>query len=160
MKQTPKPDPKDMLDLGRLAGSLGFLLRMAQLEIFDSFHAELGVHDLKPGEFSVLWLISQYPGVRQGKVAKSLRIKQAHMTKLVRILEEQGYVTRAIPDDDRRSVLLNLTEMGSAKVAELGDDFFGYFFATKNALTETEIETLVSLLQKYTGLTGGGSHEL
>ena len=149
-----KTDAEAGLDLGELAGSLGFLLRMAQLEVFDTLRAEVGTLSLKPGEFSVLWLVSRYPSVRQGKVAKSLWIKQAHMTKLVRAMEKQGYLTREIPDDDRRSVLLKLTTHGQAVVDRHSADFFDNFFAENNNLTKHEINTLVGLLQKYTGIKG------
>lgn len=147
----------EALDLGRLAHSLGFLLRMAQIETFDAFHAELGEHGLKPGEFSVFWLISRYPGIRQGRVANSLRIKKAHMTKLVRGLEERGYVIRTIPDNDRRSVLLELTEKGQEFVSRHQDDFFAYVFSNDGALSADEVQLLISLLQKFTGIQDGGA---
>jgi len=145
-------DPQDLLDLGRLADSLGFLLRMAQLETFEAFHTHLGEHGLKPGEFSVIWLISHTPGVRQGVVARSLRIKQAHMTKLVRSLEQRGYVTRVIPDSDRRSVLLHLTDTAQGFVNRYQDDFFGYFFSENDPLTREELQDLTRLLRKFTGI--------
>jgi len=152
-------DGADGVGLGKLTNSLGFLLRMAQIEIFESFHAALGEHGLKPGEFSVLWLISQHPGVRQGVIAKSLRIKLAHMTKLIRTLEERGYVQRHIPDDDRRSVLLTLTKQGADFVRKNQSDFFGYTFSEGGNLTKVEVASLVGLLQKFTGIKAEKSNE-
>ena len=151
--QGAKPEAQDRLDLGELSNSLGFLLRMAQIEVFNSFHEELGEYGLKPGEFSVFWLIGQYPGVRQGLIANSLSIKQAHMSKLVRGLEDRSFVTRAIPDTDRRSVLLSVTDAGKTFLAEIENEFFGHSFASNNKLTKDETATLVDLLQKYTGIS-------
>ena len=148
------------LHLGRLAGSLGFLLRMAQLEGFDSLRSEIGTKGLKPGEFSVMWLVGKYPAVRQGNVAQSLRIKKAHMTKLVRSIEEQGYLTREIPEDNRRSVLLTLTPLGQSIVEQRSSDFFDNFFAESRNLNKEDVNTLVALLQKFTGIKGGTQNEL
>lgn len=142
----------EVINLGKLAHSLGFLMRMAQIETFESYHTELGKHGLKPGEFSTCWLISRYPGVRQGLVARSLRIKLAHMTKLVRNLEERDFLTREIPDDDRRSVLLHLTPNGQEFVQTYQDAFFENFLAKDSNMTADEVTTLVSLLQKFTGI--------
>lgn len=148
-------DADDRLDLGELSNSLGFMLRMAQIEVFKSFHEELGEYGLKPGEFSVFWLIGQHPGVRQGMIARSLSIKQAHMSKLVRGLEERDFVIRQIPDNDRRSVLLNVTPSGKDFLDRIQNEFFGYSFASNDKLTKDEITTLIGLLQKYTGIHQG-----
>lgn len=153
-KTNPRPaDSQDQLNLGRLSGSLGFLLRMAQIEIFESYHSSLGEYGLKPGEFSVIWLISLTPQVRQGVIASNLRIKPAHMTKLIRGLEQRGYVARIIPDNDRRSVLLDLTEKGLEFVANHQEDFFAEYFYSEDGLSHEEILTLVTLLQKFTGFS-------
>jgi DNA-binding MarR family transcriptional regulator len=74
---------------------------MAQLRSFDFFFEDLGKLGLRPGEFSVLWVIHVNPGVRQGVLAQTLRIKRAHMTKMIRSFEERGLVARTIPEDDR-----------------------------------------------------------
>ncbi len=144
----------ETLALGQLGASLGFLLRLAQVEAFERFYAELGQLGLKPGEFSVLWLIRHNPGVRQGLVAERLRIKRAHMTKLIRGLELRGFVRRHVPDTDRRSVELTLTDGGCGFVDGASPRFFGYFGAGDTALSAGEMAALVTLLRKFTRLGG------
>ncbi|WP_373353616.1 MarR family winged helix-turn-helix transcriptional regulator [Pseudoroseicyclus sp. CXY001] len=139
------------VELGELGTSLGFMMRIAQLRLFERFFERFGGLDLKPGEFSLLWVIHLNPGIRQGGLAHALRIKPAHMTKLIRKLEEQGIVTRHIPDDDRRSVELTLTEPGKRFVEERQADFFGADDYHGNALTRAERLQLAELLQKYCG---------
>lgn len=153
-------EPKEVLELGKLSNSLGFLTRMAQIEIFDSFHSELAEYDLKPGEFSVFWLVGLHPGIRQGLVAGNLRIKQAHMTKLVRGLEKRGLLSRVVPDSDRRSVLLDTTDEGRIFLDKIQDDFFSYSISKKNLLTSSETKTLIRLLQKFTGIQESVKNEL
>lgn len=135
--------------LAGLTDSLGFLLRMAQLRVFGSFFETLGQFNLKPGEFSVLVVIGQNAGVRQGLLANALRIKPAHMTKMVRNFETRGLVTRTVPEDDRRAVELCLSDEGDRYVTELAPNFYEFDRAQQDPLTKEEMETLRRLLRKF-----------
>jgi DNA-binding MarR family transcriptional regulator len=151
--------PGDTLDLekvefGALSQSPGFLLRMAQLKAFDTFYASLGHLDLKPGEFTVLWMIGLNPGLRQGTIARRLHVKPAHMTKLIQRMVTAGYVTRTIPEDDRRSVRLALTRAGQAFVEQNSDTFLALQLAERSPLNREEADTLIVLLRKFTGIDG------
>ena len=145
---------REDVDLGPLGDTVGFLLRLAQLRAFEAFRgrfAEVGLH---PGSFSVLVLIARNPGVRQGVVAERLMIKRAHMTKLVRAMEEAGLILRLVPDHDRRAVELRLTEAGAAYLDEFAPEVFAAEKDAAGALTEAEAAELVRLLRKYLGLGG------
>ena len=143
----------EKLDLGQLGQSLGFALRMSQLAVFSEFYAALGQFGMKPGEFSILYLLDRNPDARQGEIAERLQIKRAHMTKLVRSFEDRGLVSRRVPDDDRRAVLLRLTPEGEAFVADHAAAFFGYHAqADAGRLTAQERTRLLALLQKFSGL--------
>lgn len=144
----------DCIDLGELAGSLGFLLRMAQLRAFEAFFRTVG-NDLKPGEFSILWVIGLNPGLRQGSMARRLRIKRAHMTKLIRRVVEAGLVEREVPPDDRRSIRLSLTKAGRAFVDRHKAMLRRSCDAERAALTDREYETIVGLLGKIIASGGG-----
>lgn len=102
----------DDFKLGRIGNSLGFLLRLAQIDAFDRFFAEGDLAELGPGKISILQGVTLNPGVRQGVLAQALRIKRAHMTKIIRAMEGDGLVRSAVPPEDRRSVSLWLTEAG------------------------------------------------
>ncbi|MDQ0317278.1 MarR family winged helix-turn-helix transcriptional regulator [Amorphus orientalis] len=143
----------DHVDLGELRDSLGFLMRLAQLQVFENYFAALGPYDMRPGEFSVLVVISRNPGIRQGVLANRLMIKRAHITKMVRGLEDQGLVARRIPDEDRRVVELTLTKKGNAFVAERIDVLTTFDRAVPEGMTRKERDQLVHLLHKFLGLT-------
>lgn len=147
-------DDEDDVELGEITGSIGFLLRMAQLKAFDYFFQTLEGHDLKPGEFTVLWVIGLNPGLRQGTIARRLHIKPAHMTKLVQRLVNAGWITRTIPEDDRRSVRIALTEEGTAFVDRYREKFLHVHLAERSDLTGDEARTLIALLRRYSGLEG------
>ncbi len=143
----------DKVHVGELAHSLGFLLRLAQLRAFEDFFSEHGPRGLKPGEFSVLWVIACNPGIRQSVLGNRLMIKRAHMTKLIRAFDDQGLVSRKIPDADRRAVELTLTPSGRQAVDGASAAFFAYEETTGAPLSRVERSQLLSLLQKYVGLS-------
>ncbi|OJF99911.1 MarR family transcriptional regulator [Rhizobium sp. 58] len=143
----------DQIRLGPLGDSVGFLLRLAQLRAFDAFFSDHGPKGLKPGEFSVLWVIACNPGIRQSVLGQRLMIKRAHMTKLVRALEDQNLVSRRIPDADRRAVELSLTSAGEDEVETASRLFFD-FEQRPGPLDADEHAALVALLRKYIGLQG------
>lgn len=142
----------DDVDLDRLGTALGFLMRLAQLKIYERFFAEVGEHELKPGEFSVLWVILNNPGIRQSVLGQRLMIKRAHMTKLIRALEDQGLVSRRIPDDDRRAVEITLTPDAVEKVRQAGEWFFTYEDSVGSNLSTAERQQLTGLMRKFIGL--------
>ncbi|SMF36474.1 DNA-binding transcriptional regulator, MarR family [Xaviernesmea oryzae] len=142
----------DEVILGRLNTALGFLVRLAQIKVYEHFFEECGERGLKPGEFSVLWVILHNPGIRQSVLGQRLMIKRAHMTKLIRSLEDQNLVSRRIPDDDRRAVEITLTPAARTMVEQAGDWFFAYEDSVGSNLTTAERQQLMVLLQKFTGL--------
>src|SRR3546814_2024019 len=64
-KVTPATDAGDapaQVDLGYLAGLLGYRLRRAQLAVFQDFITSMRDYDLRPAQFSVLAIIRANPG--------------------------------------------------------------------------------------------------
>lgn len=142
----------EKVDLGGLNEAPGFMLRLAQLKVFENFFSEVGGRGLKPGEFSVLWVIRNNPGIRQSILGQSLMIKRAHMTKLIRALEDRDLLSRNIPDEDRRAVELTLTSMGKTEAEAASEWFFAYEQGVGAALSEAEREQLLALLRKFIGI--------
>ena len=152
MRAALEQDAPERATLGELDESLGFLLRLSQVRAFERFYAAFGEMDLRPGEFSAMWVIRRNPGLRQGLLAETLGIKPARMTKMIRRLEERDRVRRVIPDDDRRSVRLHLTEAGRAFTDAHREAFFGQDDYHHHGLSETESRQLARLLRRYAGI--------
>jgi DNA-binding MarR family transcriptional regulator len=142
----------EKIDLGEFSSSLGFLLRIAQVQVFNALFETLAQVNVKPGEFTVLWVIGLNPQLRQGSLAQRLEIKPAHMTKLVQRLVQAGYVIRSTPEDDRRSVRLSLTNNGRALLAQHKADFLDLHKQERGNLSASESKQLCNLLRKFTHL--------
>lgn len=147
------PQPTDeTIEFGEIGYSLGLLLRLAQLRVFSIFFDKLAHYGLKPGEFTLLWLIGLNPDTRQGDIARRLRIKPAHMTKLVGRAVDVGFVTREVPDDDRRSVRLRLTPEGERFIAERKVEFTTYLAEENIGLSDRDFAELIRLLRVFNGM--------
>lgn len=148
----PAPVAVDEVDVAPLNAEIGFLIRIAQLRVYNHFFEKTVAHGLKPGGYSVLWVIHRNPGIRQGLLAQRLLIKPAHMTKLVRRFEERGLIERRVPEDNRRALELFLTDKGERFLKEHEGFFFGFLGPLTASLSEAEHREFIRLLQKFTGM--------
>jgi DNA-binding MarR family transcriptional regulator len=99
-------------DLGPLGDTVGYVLRRAQLAVFDEAIRGFARLDLRPGQYSVLVLLAYRPGMKQSEVAAALGIQRANFVSLLDRLERRGLARRSAAPNDRRSYVLHLTQDG------------------------------------------------
>ncbi|MGC2857475.1 MarR family winged helix-turn-helix transcriptional regulator [Novispirillum sp. DQ9] len=102
----------DVAKLGDLPEHVGYVLRRAQMAVFQDFIQSLADFDLRPAQFSVLSVIDASPGLRQTEVATLLGIQRTNFVTLFDSLERRGLAERKPSPEDRRSHSLYLTEAG------------------------------------------------
>ena len=107
------------IDLGPLGESFGYLLRRAQVAVFQRFFDLFAEFDIRPAQYSTLTVIERNPGLSQTRVADALGIKKANLVAILDALEERGLARRKSIESDRRSHALNLTSKGIALVGRL-----------------------------------------
>ena len=96
-----------------LAGSFGFLLRLANGVAQEQLGRRLGALDLRPTLYSLLLIIHENPGLKQQEVGQTLSIQQPNLVALINELVSRGLVSRTINAEDRRSYSLNLSAAGA-----------------------------------------------
>jgi DNA-binding MarR family transcriptional regulator len=111
-KSTPCDSAGKAIDVGPLAGKVGYALRRAQLPVFDEVITAFAELDLRPAQYSVLVLLAHAPGLKQSDVAGALGIQRANFVALFDGLERRGLARRSPTPNDRRSYALYLTEAG------------------------------------------------
>ena len=124
------------------------LLRIAHL-IRRASLASMAELDLTPAQSRTLRVISKVDSpIRMGELAATLGVVPRSATGLVDALEHAGLVERTVDPDNRRAVLVTLTQRGrdmQDRMADArrraGDGIFG-------ALDTPERRTLADLLQK------------
>lgn len=101
----------------------------------------------------------QYNALRLLKAAHPSRVPTLHLasqlvsrapdiTRLLDKLAERGYIDRERPAENRRSVQAGITESGLALLSELADRVRECHQKQLGRLSESELRSLVSLLQK------------
>jgi DNA-binding MarR family transcriptional regulator len=108
-----------LIDLGPLPDLIGYVLRRAQLAVFQDFFAAFAPFDIRPAQFSVLTIIERNPGLTQTKVAEALGIKRTNFVGMLDELETRGLAERRQTARDKRSYALYLTADGAALMRKL-----------------------------------------
>ena len=111
--------PEAAMDLGPLGDSVGYLLRRAQVAVFQSFFERLAKVDIRPAQYSVLTVIERNPGLSQTRLADALGIKKTNLVAMIDALEERGLACRMPIENDRRSRALFLTSKGARFIGQL-----------------------------------------
>ena len=107
------------VDLGALTSHLGYLIRRAQIWIFQDFIRTLAAVDIRPAQYSVLTVIDANPGLTQMSLAHALGIERARLVHLLDALEARGLVERRPSASDRRSHALHLTADGRGALVRI-----------------------------------------
>jgi DNA-binding MarR family transcriptional regulator len=92
--------------------NLGFLLAKASQRwnelLYERFVAA-GFADVRPAHGSILIPLFEEDGIRQGELARRVRLSKQTMTTMVRLLERDGLVERRRDPADGRATLVFLT---------------------------------------------------
>lgn len=111
--------PSREVNLGPLTERLGYVLRRAQIAVFQDFFASFAAHDIRPAQYSTLTIIEANPGLSQTKVADALGIQKTNFVAMIGALEKRGLVRREPSPTDKRTYRLFLTPKGAALVRDL-----------------------------------------
>ena len=98
----PANDEVD-LDIDRLARALAALTRSTRREV----RLPLGASTL-----SALVTVAEHGPVRLGDLARHEGITPATLSRIVAVLDDDGYVARTVDEADRRSAWLEITPSG------------------------------------------------
>jgi DNA-binding MarR family transcriptional regulator len=115
----PARAASDTVDLGNLPGLIGYMLRRAQLAVFQDFARTYAKFGIRPAQYAVLTIIERNPGLKQKDVSEALGIKRANFVAMCDELEKLGLAMRRQVATDRRSYALHLTRKGELLMKKL-----------------------------------------
>ena len=98
------------------SSSLSIDLRSAVLRLARRIRQERSDEAITPSEYSVLGAIGYYGPMTPRQLADHEQITPPSMTRTLANLEHKGYVAKASHPTDRRRVLVQLTDTGTAIV--------------------------------------------
>ncbi|MGH2341618.1 MarR family winged helix-turn-helix transcriptional regulator [Segnochrobactraceae bacterium EtOH-i3] len=156
VKTRPAPEVRaaagaDPVDMGALPTLLGYVLRRAQLAVFQDFLKSCALFDIRPTQFSVLTIVERNPGLKQSQVGDALGVKRANFVALLDGLERRGLVRREQSATDRRSYALYLTRDGEDLLARLNPVIADHEARLAEALGPGGREALLDLLARLSG---------
>jgi MarR family transcriptional regulator, 2-MHQ and catechol-resistance regulon repressor len=100
---------------------------------------------LTQSQFGVLETLYHLGSMYQGEVSAKLLKSTGNMTLVLDNLEKLGLVRRERQPEDRRTVVIHLTEAGKAKIEHIFPDVVKVITAELSVLSAEEQQTLGSL---------------
>src|SRR4051812_11149519 len=82
------------LDLGALAGFVGYHLRVAQVAAYREFESRLTGLGMAPRFLGLLMLIEANPGAPQSRLAEAIHLDRSSLVPILDKLEADGLVER------------------------------------------------------------------
>ena len=134
------------LDVARLAESLGRISRTTRRELA----LPLGASTL-----AALATVEQEGPIRLGDLARHEGVTPATLTRIVAVLEDDGYATRTVDDEDRRSSWLEVTPAGRDVLAGVRRDRAALGAARVQRLTPSQRRALAKALDALEVLAEG-----
>ena len=108
----------------------------------------LATHELRLPHFAVLTALSDFGPLPQHELADRLAINRSHLVGYLDDIEQRGLVHRERDPQDRRRQHVALTASGRAQLRPLHDVALRSQADFLQALTQTEQQTLISLLRR------------
>ena len=90
------------VSLKQLRSLAGYLIRQAQLWVFEDFNETLAPLDIRPVQYSILAVIRENPGLSQIALSQVLGIVRSGVVPLLDDLESRRLLKRAASASDRR----------------------------------------------------------
>ncbi len=108
------------------------------------------------GQGMMMMFISQHEGLTHSEIADKLNISPAATTKVIKRLEEEGYVQRRSDEKDERVSRVFMQENGRAAISAIQDSFKKLDEQTFQDFKDEDLDHLETYLHHIlTNLTAG-----
>ncbi|MFQ4149538.1 MarR family transcriptional regulator [Arthrobacter sp. LAPM80] len=123
------------------SGPLAAELRVAVMRTSRRLRAEAASREISPGQYSVLASIMEGPRT-VGGLAAAEQIQAPSMTRIVNALAAAGFVSREENPEDKRQVLVRITDTGAAALLRARSKRTAWLAKRVASLTPEERATL------------------
>lgn len=121
---------------------------------FHATHPHVSHDQQPPGQGRLLVLLAEHEPISQRDLAGLMQIRPASLCELLSKLEKNGHISRHAQEQDRRSMVVSLTEQGRL-LADLtrqdrrlyADSLFKVLDAEERATLQTLLDKLCTSLQ-------------
>ncbi|MEA3150280.1 MAG: hypothetical protein QOD56_1219 [Gammaproteobacteria bacterium] len=137
--------------IGEIDDILGFHIRLAHGTTYRHFMQSFKFLDMTQKQVSVLWLVSDHPGIAQADIAKRLQLDRATVMAIVNRLARRKFVVRGECETDARKQTLKVLPAGGKALQEAKRAIRAHEKWLKGRFTSRELKTLIGLLRKIHG---------
>jgi len=130
------------------AEKLADIFTVLQRTFLTNLSKELSLGKVSFSQYLLLGYLSHQEAMSMTEVANRMGHTTAAATGMVDRLENLGYVRREHASDDRRKILVGITENGVALVARIREDMVGGLMQLMRHLTAEEQENWVKIYEK------------
>ncbi len=142
------PAEADPAGVGEINEILGFHIRLAHGAVYRHFMETFIDLDLTQKQVSVLWLVSDNPGMAQTDLAQRLRMDRATTMGIVNRLQARRYLERGVSTGDKRRQTLYLTPAGDEMLRKARHAICEHERWLKSRFSEQEVAQLLELLER------------
>ena len=135
------------IDMSGLDGTIGFLLKRAQLAFSRELDRIFAEFDITAVQFSALTVVENNPGITQSDLAAALEVERPRMVPVLDKLEGRGLAVRRADPNDGRSRRIHLTAAGVALLNELQRRFSQLESRVATAMGKSERDRFVEALR-------------
>ena len=111
----------ERFDALKLENQLCFPLYAASRAVIRLYHDSLSALDLTYTQYLVMMVLWEQDGRSVKELSAALMLDSGTLTPLLKSMEKKGLVTRRRSPEDERSVVISLTEAGTALRAKAVD---------------------------------------
>jgi DNA-binding MarR family transcriptional regulator len=137
--------------IGEIDQILGFHIRLAHGTTYRHFMQSFKFLGMTQKQVSVLWLVSDHPGIAQAELAKRLQLDRATVMAIVNRLAKRKFLVRGESETDGRKQTLKLLPNGATALQDAKRAIRAHEKWLKSRFTAKELRTLIGLLRKIHG---------
>jgi DNA-binding MarR family transcriptional regulator len=142
------PIDHDDGDIGEINAIVGFHIRLAHGACYRHFTETFTELDLTQKQVSVMWLVSDHPGISQIDLGQRLRMDRATTMTIINRLQARHYLRREKSPTDGRKQALYLDPEGRKALTKARRAIREHEKWVKSRFTEAEVKTLMELLAR------------
>lgn len=137
--------------LNKLVSSIGelFFDFQSKLQFFErEFLRENGIEDVTPTEVKVLYMVGLSNTKSMSEIASKLKVTKSTLSIAINSLVKKGYVIRTRHKQDRRVIIVYLTDKSIQAVKLYGKFYFELLKSLIKVIENEKVEVLREILMK------------
>jgi DNA-binding MarR family transcriptional regulator len=137
--------------IGEIDDILGFHIRLAHGTVYRHFMQSFKALGMTQKQVSVLWLVSDHPGIAQADLSKRLQLDRATVMAIVNRLAKRKFLARGESDTDGRKQTLRLLPTGARALLDAKRAIRAHEKWLKARFNAKDLKTLIGLLRRIHG---------